>query len=102
MLAALLAVGVALGVPGFVRRRVAGAVTLLGGRPLDAEAVRVATLLLTGATIAALAAALRDRHEQLERQATTDVLTGIGNRRAFEHALATSFAHAERFRSPSR
>jgi diguanylate cyclase (GGDEF)-like protein len=79
---------------------VAGAVTLIGARPFGAEVVRVATLTLTGATIAALAAALRHRHEQLECQATTDALTGIGNRRAFEQTIAASFAHAERFQEP--
>jgi diguanylate cyclase (GGDEF)-like protein len=72
-------------------------VTVVSADPQGPEALRVATLLVTGIAIAATALALRDRYERLERQATTDALTGIGNRRAFEQAAASALAHAERF-----
>ena len=73
----------------------AAAVTVVGVPPVD-ELLRVATLLLTGATIAAVSLALRARQAQLTAQATLDPLTGIGNRRAYEERLASALAHAQR------
>ena len=85
-------------VPGhLVLLATAAAVTVIGVPPVD-ELLRVATVLLTGATIAAVSLALRARQAQLTAQATLDPLTGIGNRRAYDERLASALAHAERHR----
>lgn len=43
---------------------------------------------------------LRQRLEEFERQAMTDPLTGIGNRRAFDNTLAVAIGDAERTNTP--
>jgi diguanylate cyclase (GGDEF)-like protein len=78
----------------------AAAVTLLGADPLGAEALRIGTIAVTGAAIAVVCRALRNRQEQLTAQATLDPLTGIGNRRAYDQQVLAAFAHAQRQAEP--
>ena len=68
--------------------------------PARVAAMDTATLL-AALTIAALSiVALRERRDQildlLEQEAMADALTGLANRRSFEHALARSVAQARR------
>ncbi|HET7418291.1 MAG TPA: diguanylate cyclase [Solirubrobacterales bacterium] len=62
-------------------------------------------LALMGISLAALLAALifawsrSERMEELERQASQDVLTGLANRRRFEEDLAAAMARSRRDRS---
>ncbi|HEV2427199.1 MAG TPA: GGDEF domain-containing protein, partial [Acidimicrobiales bacterium] len=51
----------------------------------------VATLLVAGARLALSARSLRDMTEERHRQANTDELTGLGNRRQLSHVLDTFF-----------
>ena len=56
--------------------------------------------LVAGLLIAVLVARARAQHLQVLALARTDPLTGLGNRRSFEAAIASECARAERLRQP--
>lgn len=71
--------------------------------PLDIESVQVfaprAAFLLQQQRVRKLNQSLRDANEQLSRLATTDGLTGVANRRAFDERLEQEWARASRLGS---
>ncbi|MEP6641683.1 MAG: GGDEF domain-containing protein, partial [Gaiellales bacterium] len=74
------------------------AVLLLGSmRPVApvAVALAAATLVVVGVRLALSVRSLRTLTEERHRQAVTDQLTGLGNRRRLAHVLETFFADHE-------
>lgn len=116
VLAVLLAARVGGALPGLVTTAlsvVAGVVFIIGPRAAvasDAEWLRIAIFVLEGALISWIVHELRRRtteltktaedlvseRNQMERLSLEDKLTGLGNRRAFEHDVRKELARCRR------
>jgi diguanylate cyclase (GGDEF)-like protein/PAS domain S-box-containing protein len=75
-----------------------------GARPFsdeDRELVdTVASLVAVALRVSEQFEALNALNRKLEELATTDALTGLGNRRAFDEHIATNHSRAQRYRDP--
>ncbi|MDQ3810882.1 MAG: sensor domain-containing diguanylate cyclase [Chloroflexota bacterium] len=76
-----------------------GAIAIEGDEPGQVGAVEMEALSLFG-TVAALALEQASHLAQAHEQATSDALTGLANRRAFETRLAELLAESDRFGQP--
>jgi diguanylate cyclase (GGDEF)-like protein len=91
--------GSSVAVPVHVGDRLWGALLVLHGKP-HAFPPDTEERLASFADLAVTAISTAEAHRELTRQATTDPLTGLANRRAFEERLETESGRAERAGHP--